>query len=137
MSVERLQTSPTFVRLLVKDEQATIELDLVADPTTPIEPPTETRPGIFVDTVRELLAQKLCELLSRTELRDLEDVGALLEAGGDLPRGLSDAAAKDGGFSPPTLAWLLQSFPVHRAADEGRDPGALDAVRTRLLAALR
>jgi hypothetical protein len=137
LGVERVQTGSSFVRMVVRDGAATIELDLVADPTTPIEPPSEVRPGVFVDTARELLAQKLCALLSRTELRDLEDVGALLDAGGDLGRGLVDAAAKDGGFSPPTLAWLLQAFPVQRAADEGRDQSRLETIRDHLLAALR
>lgn len=135
--VERVQTGSSFVRMLVRDGAATIELDLVADPTTPVEPPSEVRPGVFVDTTRELLAQKLCALLSRTELRDLEDIGALLDAGVDLARGFADAAAKDGGFSPPTLAWLLQAFPVQRAADEGRDQSRLETIRDRLLAALR
>ncbi len=135
--VERVQTGGSFVRMIVRRAEATIELDLVADPTTPIEPASEIRPGIFVDTARELLAQKLCALLSRTELRDLEDIGALLDAGGDLSRGLNDAAMKDGGFSPPTLAWLLHQFPVQRAPDEGRDQARLEQVRARLLTVLR
>jgi hypothetical protein len=44
------------------------------------------------------------------ELRDLEDVRALLESGGDLERALADAPLKDGGFSPLTLAWVLKGF---------------------------
>jgi Nucleotidyl transferase AbiEii toxin, Type IV TA system len=135
--VERVQTASSFVRMVVRDGSASIELDLVADPTTPVEPASELRPGVLVDTTRELLAQKLCALLSRTELRDLEDIGALLDAGGNLTRGLSDASTKDGGFSPPTLAWGLQSFPIQRATDEGRDQARLESVRTRLLDALR
>lgn len=90
-----------------------------------------------METTRTLLAQKLCALLSRTELRDLEDVGALLDAGEDLERGLRDAAQLDGGFSPPTLAWLLQSFPIVRAGEEGRDQTRLEAIRDRLLARVR
>jgi hypothetical protein len=137
LEVEHVQTAVSFVKLRVKDSSGSVELDLVADPTTPVEAPDEPRPGVLVDTARELLAQKLCALLSRTELRDLEDVGALLDAGGDLTRGLADAAIHDGGFSPPTLAWQLHSFPLQRAAEEGRNGVALSAVRDRLLAALR
>jgi len=102
-----------------------------------VEPPSEARPGVFVDTARELLSQKLCALLSRTELRDLEDIGALLDAGGDLARGMADAATRDGGFSPPTLAWLLQAFPLQRAEEEGRARSRLIAIRDRLLDALK
>ena len=135
--VDRVQTSPSFVRLIVRGAGATIDVDLVADPTIPIEPPLEPQPGVFVDTLRELFAQKLCALLSRTELRDLEDIGAILDEGVDLERGLADAASKDGGFSPPTLAWLLGNFPLERAADEGRDRSRLEATRAKLMDALR
>lgn len=132
-----MQTSISFVRFRVRDASESIELDLVADPTPPVEPPREPRPGMLVDTARDLLAQKLCALLSRTELRDLEDVGALLDAGEDLGRGFADAAMRDAGFSPPTLAWLLQQFPLKRASEEGRDEARLTSVRDRLLAALK
>src|SRR5262249_12463165 len=100
LEVDHIQTAISFARFRVNDANSSVELDLVADPTTPVEPPAELIPGVLVDTARELLAQKLCALVSRTELRDLEDIGALLDAGGDLGRGLQDAATRDGGFSP-------------------------------------
>jgi hypothetical protein len=137
LDVAHLQTAVSFARFQVRDGSEVIDLDLVADPTAPVEEPQELSPGVFVDTLRDLFAQKLCALLSRTELRDLEDVGALLDAGLDLPRGLADAATRDGGFSPPTLAWLLESFPIARAGEEGRDQARLQAVRDRLMAALK
>lgn len=121
----------------MRDASDSIELDLVADPTPSVEPPLEPRPGVRVETARSLLAQKLCALLSRTELRDLEDIGALLDAGEDLSRGFHDAATIDGGFSPPTLAWLLQAFPVERAAEEGRDLQRLEEIRRHLLRLVR
>jgi len=39
-------------------------------------------------------------LLERSEIRDLADVKALLDAGGDLDAALRDAPTKDAGFSP-------------------------------------
>ena len=53
---------------------------------------------------------KLCALLGRCELRDLQDVKALLDAGANLGRALSDAPRKDRGFSALTLAWVLKEF---------------------------
>lgn len=82
MSVQTIQHSPGFQRLAV------------------------------ARAVHELLVSKLCALLSRSELRDLHDVLVLLEAGGDLPRALREAPQKDGGFSPVTLAWVLDQFPL-------------------------
>ena len=55
---------------------------------------------------------KLCALLGRSELRDLIDLQVLLKSGGDLQRALLDAANKDTGFSPLTLAWVLRELPV-------------------------
>jgi hypothetical protein len=95
LDVEHVQTALSFVRMRVKDNNESIELDLVADPTTPIESPMEVRPGV------------------------------------------RDAAMRDGGFSPPTLAWLLAAFPLQRAREEGRDQVRLTAVRDRLLLALK
>jgi hypothetical protein len=52
-------------------------------------------------------------------------------------RGLRDAVLRDDGFSPPTLAWLLQSFPIERAKEEGRVQRRLEQIRKQLLDALR
>lgn len=92
---------------------------LVAEPVASIEPPQEVEfrgVRIFVDTAHEVLVNKLCALLHRSELRDLIDIEALLDAGGDLDQGLTDAPAKDGGFSALTLGWSLQGWQVAEVA---------------------
>jgi hypothetical protein len=71
---------------------------------------------ILVDTAHQILVNKLCALLSRSELRDLWDVQVLLEAGGDLRRALLDAPNQDAGFSPLTFSWTLQQIPLRRLA---------------------
>jgi hypothetical protein len=63
-----------------------------------------------VDNRHEILASKLATLLERSETRDLADVKALLDAGGDLESALRDAPMKDAGFSPLTLAWVLRPW---------------------------
>jgi hypothetical protein len=116
LEVTDLEASPSFHRLRAFDGTEACVIDLVADPAPTLEEPepaTIGRVTILIDTPREILANKLCTLLSRSELRDLQDVKALLEAGGDWDRALRDAPEKDGGFSPLTLAWVL------RALDEG------------------
>ncbi len=120
LTVATLETSSTFHRLQVDDGQATTLIDLVAEPFAALLPPSRIQVGeneICVDTPREILASKLCALLSRSELRDLEDVRALVESGCDLEQGLGDAAHKDGGFSPLTLAWILRSLEVEPIAE--------------------
>jgi len=60
----------------------------------------------------EILANKLCTLLSRTEVRDLVDVKTLEAAGHDVLEALLLAEKKDGGVSASQLAWVLSTFPI-------------------------
>lgn len=72
--------------------------------------------SVVVDTLHEILVNKLCALLGRSELRDLQDVRAILDTGAELERALVDAPEKDAGFSGPTLAWILRQFPLAAVA---------------------
>jgi len=87
--------------------------------------------------MHEILAAKLTALLGRTELRDLVDVRALLDAGIDLAAALRDAPKKDTGFSGLTLAWVLHSFetvPLARALGWTEEQAAdVDAFRQQLI----
>ena len=117
--VRVIQRSPAFCRLLVKDEFEDVVLDLVADPVPTVEEPlrlTLDEVTILVDTRHEILVNKVCALLSRSEPRDLLDVRILLLSGGNLERALREAPMKDTGFSSLTLAWALQNFPVRTIA---------------------
>jgi len=134
LEVRSVRSAPAFHRLEVRDEQEAVLVDLVAEPIPPIEVATELEPGILVDTPHELLVNKVCALFGRVAIRDLVDVAALLEAGGDLERALRDAPRKDGGFSPPSLAWVLQSLEVEKLAQSaGYDGAALCAFRDHLV----
>lgn len=115
LTAERQQTAETFCRLLVGDGGDSLPVDLVADQAPQIEASQEVAPGISVDTPHEILVNKLTAMLSRWAVRDMVDVQALVEAGGDLERALHDAPKKDGGFSPETLAWVLDTTVATRA----------------------
>jgi len=132
LAVEDLETALAFHRFRVSAGSEVTVVDLVADPTQTVAPPTVVRFGdltLLVDSPHEILVNKLCTLLGRAELRDLEDVRALVEAGEDLGQALDEAPLKDGGFSPLTLAWLLQSLDVQLL---GRSSGASLAETTKL-----
>lgn len=115
MQARSLQAGPSMHRLLVSGGSESVVLDLVSDPVPVVEPPVErSLDGIVirVDSEHEILVNKLCTLVQRSELRDLFDVQELLGRGGDLHRALVDAPKKDGGFSPLTLAWILEKLPL-------------------------
>jgi hypothetical protein len=66
--------------------------------------------NIQVDPPQEILANKLCVLLSRSELRDLVDVYALEGAGLRVEDALPMAEKKDAGLTPAQLAWVLSQI---------------------------
>lgn len=118
LAVTALQARPSFSQLDVSDPEGNhVALDLVADPVPLAELPVMTSVGdvrFLVDSRHQILVNKLCAMLGRSEPRDVEDIKVLLEAGGDLARALRDCPQQDGGFSPLTLAWTLRSLPVER-----------------------
>jgi len=63
--------------------------------------------GIRVDPPEEILANKLCALLARAEIRDLVDVRALEAAGYMVESVIHGAAEKDAGLTPAQLGWVL------------------------------
>jgi len=143
LRAETIQTGPSHQRYRVSDAESSVVLDLVAEPVPSIERPQVARLGddsILVDTPHEILVNKLCALLGRSEIRDLEDVEALVASGEDLVRAVSDAPRKDAGFSPLTLAWVLRDFPVQRLAAASGAPAvralALERAKDDLVARL-
>lgn len=87
-----------------------------------------------MDEPAEILANKLCALLGRMELRDLVDVRALLDSGLELEPAIARAMEKDGGLTPAQLAWVLSQMPIadDEAIPGGADPFALRAWRDTL-----
>lgn len=140
LSVDVVQNAPAFHQLRVTDGTDAVVVDLVADPTSRVEPPTQH----FIDDAvvqtegrHQILVNKLCALLGCSELRDLVDVRALLESGGDLERALRDAPTTDGGFSPLTFAWVLNTLPLRALATRqgwaDAEINALDRFRGELI----
>lgn len=136
--VTRLRTTPTFVRLFVSRDEEQCEVDLVRD-ATPRVAPVELRGRVRVDPLRELAANKLAALVSRSEVRDLVDLRHLLEAGVDLQQAISDASRKDAGLSPDTLALSVSWIPLEQvsALASRDDVTTLTRFRDELLRRLR
>jgi hypothetical protein len=131
LEVESVQKDPGFARFRVSSAGDVVIVDLIADPVSPVEPKTKVEIAGFevtVDTPHEILVNKLCALLSRSELRDLEDVRVLLDTGGELSRALADAPRKDRGFSTLTLAWVLREMAIDQIAE--RDQWTPDETET-------
>lgn len=120
LTVASLQVRAAFSQFDVADSTGEhVVLDLIADPVPLSEPPLLKAIGgttVRVDSPHQILVNKLCAVLGRSEPRDLEDIKVLLERGGELERALRDCPQQDAGFSPLTLAWTLESLHVERLA---------------------
>jgi hypothetical protein len=71
---------------------------------------------------QEILANKLCALLSRSEVRDLVDVRALELTGYRVEDALEAARLKDTGFTAGQLAWVLSEI---KLGDDLVPPGGI------------
>jgi len=128
-AVESIQTSPDFRRLLFRRGTAAIVIDLVRDRVAQrsLEKPVVN--GIRVDPPEEILSNKLCALLSRSEVRDLVDVRALELAGYRVEDALPAARLKDGGVTPAQLGWLLNQIEL---GDDLAPPGGVSTPELRM-----
>jgi predicted nucleotidyltransferase component of viral defense system len=109
-TVESIITSPDFRRFLVKRRDEAVVVDLVREYVFQLETEKPIINGIRLDSPAEILANKLCTLLSRSEIRDLVDVRELEKAGFNLENALMVAAKKDSGLSAAQLAWVLNQI---------------------------
>lgn len=108
--LESIQTSPDFRRYILTHESEAIMIDLIRERVAQIVPDKPVFGIIRVDPPEEILANKLCALLGRAEIRDLVDVRALELSGYPVEPALSAAASKDAGLTPGQLGWVLSQI---------------------------
>jgi hypothetical protein len=101
-------------------DQGFVVVDLVVERAPQLVADKPIVGAIRVDPPEEILANKLCALLGRAEIRDLVDVRALEESGLSLEPALEAGRQKDGGLTPAQLAWVLSQISI---GDEARIPG--------------
>ncbi len=127
-SLESIQTYPDFRRLLLTRNDEAIVIDLLRERVTQITSEKPVVNGVRVDSPEEILANKLCALLSRSEVRDLVDVRALEAAGYRIEDALPAAASKDTGLTPAQLSWILSQIEL---GDDLIPPGGVSVEELR------
>jgi hypothetical protein len=127
-TVEAIQTSPDFRRVLIRRGNEGIVVDLIHEYVYQLDPDKPVISGIRVDSPGEILANKLCALLSRSEIRDLVDIRELENAGFRVEDALSAAALKDSGFTPGQLGWILSQI---KFGDDVTLPGNIPPAELR------
>jgi hypothetical protein len=126
--VESIQTSPDFRRYVLTHESEAIVIDLIRERVAQIIPEKPMIGIIRVDPPEEILANKLCALLGRAEIRDLIDVRALEISGYLVESALPAAASKDAGLTPGQLSWVLSQITL---GDDLVPPGGISVQELR------
>jgi hypothetical protein len=127
---EILTDAPAFRRvLLTSPEGETARLDLVVETAERVGPGPVDLDGLPVDPPEELLANKLCAILGRSEPRDLVDLFFLEKAGLRALDALPAARRKDAGLTPAQLAWAISQVPLDRLPEGLLVPRSLDELR--------
>jgi predicted nucleotidyltransferase component of viral defense system len=121
-SLESVRTSPDFRRFLLRCGTEAVVVDLVHDRVPQAIADKREVGEIRLDVPEEILANKLCSILSRAEIRDLVDVFALERAGYKVEDVVGMAMEKDGGLTPAQLSWVLSQISMEEGV---RIPGDL------------
>ena len=127
-SYQEVRTAPEFRRALLSRGDQSVIVDLVLERSEQVRPDKPAHGVVRVDPAEEILANKLCTLLGRSEIRDLVDVRALEGLGLSLTEALAAGQRKDGGLTPAQLAWVLSQITI---GEEASLPGGVAPVDLR------
>jgi hypothetical protein len=102
----------------------------VLDTAERVGPPPADVQRVRVDPLEEILANKICAILGRSEPRDLVDLFFLEKAGHRVTDALPAARRKDGGLTPAQLAWSIAQVNLDRMPEGLLAPLSLEELRT-------
>jgi hypothetical protein len=125
---DEVRTAPEFRRFVLSRGDDSVVVDLVVERAPQLVTDKPWVGSIQIDPPEEILANKLCALLGRAEIRDLVDVRALEQSGLSLEPALAAGRQKDGGLTPGQLAWVLSQISI---GEEARVPGGVTASELR------
>jgi hypothetical protein len=127
--IHLLREAPTFRRYQLRRDDQNEIVDFVIDLSPQIDPLKCWVGNIYVDTLREITANKLTTLLSRCELKDIVDLYFLEQGGLRIEDVWADALQKDGGLDAGMIALLLDSVDLTALPDFMIKPLSLPDLR--------
>jgi hypothetical protein len=116
-SAVSLQTAPQFRRYKIERRGESVIVDFVREVVPQIEEEKNIFEGIVVDTVTEIISNKICAVVSRAEIKDYIDLYCLNRAGYPLENYLDFAQRKDAGVSPAMVAYLFSEIKLAKVPD--------------------
>ncbi len=112
-----ITASPEFHRFeLTRGTEREI-LDFVIERAPQVDRQKEKFGNVCVDTLREIMVNKICALVGRCEVKDLVDLYFLRKRGLDVADHFATAQTKEGGLDPAMISFLLSQVKVDRVPD--------------------
>ena len=105
-----------FKRLLVKDADLTLKIDFIGDRSPRVGIP-EDRDGRYIDTVRNILSNKIGAVLSRDEARDVVDIVEIARSYRFTWSVILQEAFEKQQFEREELVYRLSTFPIRMVSD--------------------
>jgi hypothetical protein len=138
-SLHAVSRHTDFRRWRVERDAESCLVDFVLDRAPMVDAQKRQIGTARIDTLREMTANKVRALISRSELRDLVDLRVLLGAGHSLELALTDAATKEASADAATLGYTQSQLSIRPDAvlPSNVDAVALEAFRAELVARLR
>jgi len=116
-ALELRRDAPTFRRYqLVRGDDREI-VDVVFDVSPQIDREKPWIDDVRVDTLHEIVVNKITTLISRCELKDIVDLCFLEKEGYRIEDYFEEAQQKDGGLDPAMVSLLLDSLRITELPD--------------------
>jgi hypothetical protein len=112
-----LRDAPTFRRYRLARAGQNEIVDIVVDVSPQIDPEKPWIDDVQVDTIHEIMLNKITTLISRCELKDIVDLYFLEREGLRVERYFEEAQQKDGGLDPAMVSLLLDAVHVTELPD--------------------
>jgi len=111
-SLQLLRDAPTFRRYSLETDECKEIVDIVVDLSPQVNPEKIWIDNIRVDTLREIMLNKITTLISRCEIKDIVDLYFLEKTGFVVEECFEDAQLKDGGLDPSMISLILNSLTI-------------------------
>jgi hypothetical protein len=126
-----LRKAPYYCRYIIKRNDEEIVVDLVFDKAPQLFCEKEkSESGIVIDRAEEILVNKICSIVGRSEARDYFDIYFLWKQGYDVDRALEMAHLKDGGVDEESLLFVLSGINWDSFTLPGSDESTVEDIRT-------
>jgi predicted nucleotidyltransferase component of viral defense system len=107
-----LSASPDFHRHQLQRGAERELLDFVIERVPQVDSTKSSFDQIRVDTLREILVNKICALIHRCEMKDLIDLYFLHRRGYRILDHFDEATKKEGGLDPAMISFLLSRVKI-------------------------